>query len=276
MPNIHAPTSSVCDARSGTRTLKLKPTVETIVTTTSTVSAIGDRAAQATPSRIPATTRVSRLLTTGVSSSTRISLSAISTARKLTAFTTKQNPTPATAIVIPASAGPITREALKRPELSATAFGSSSRADHLEGQRLASGRVEDEDHPAERSEPVDDRQGRDAGEGHHGEHDRYRHRRRLRGDQQPSRVEAVDDHAGDEAEQEEREEPAERKGADRERRARELDHEPCERDVLHPRPRDRDQLTREPQAVVPVAADRAERPAAECDRRARSFRDLQE
>ena len=37
---------------------------------------------------------------------------------------TKQIPVPATAITTPAIAGPITREPLKRPALSATAFGS--------------------------------------------------------------------------------------------------------------------------------------------------------
>ena len=38
---------------------------------------------------------------------------------------TKQRPVPTVAITTPAIAGPITREPLKRPELSATAFGSS-------------------------------------------------------------------------------------------------------------------------------------------------------
>ena len=47
------------------------------------------------------------------------------TARKLTAFTTKQRPVPTAAITRPAIAGPMTREPLKSPELSATAFGSS-------------------------------------------------------------------------------------------------------------------------------------------------------
>ena len=49
------------------------------------------------------------------------------TARKLTALIAKQTPTPQAAITTPASAGPTTREALKRLAFSATAFGSSSR-----------------------------------------------------------------------------------------------------------------------------------------------------
>ena len=50
-----------------------------------------------------------------------------STATKLTALSKKHAPTPAVAITTPPSAGPITRVPLKSPELSATAFGSSSR-----------------------------------------------------------------------------------------------------------------------------------------------------
>ena len=49
----------------------------------------------------------------------------MSTERKLTALTTKQSPVPTSAITTPAIAGPITREPLKSPELSATAFCSS-------------------------------------------------------------------------------------------------------------------------------------------------------
>ena len=46
---------------------------------------------------------------------------------KLNVLTRKQAPTPAVAMTTPAIAGPITREALRRPELRATAFGSSLR-----------------------------------------------------------------------------------------------------------------------------------------------------
>ncbi len=66
-----------------------------------------------------------RSFATGRSSSSRTIASAVSTARKLTAFTTKQSPVPTAAMTSPAIAGPITREPLKSPELSATAFGSS-------------------------------------------------------------------------------------------------------------------------------------------------------
>ena len=125
MPNVPAPTSSVCDASSGTRTWKLNPTRLTTVTTVSTTRATGARHAHARPSRIPATTRVPGRFSTGYSSSSRIRRRATSTDRKLTALTTKHRPVPTAAIRSPASAGPITREALKRPELSATAFCSS-------------------------------------------------------------------------------------------------------------------------------------------------------
>ena len=55
----------------------------------------------------------------------RIKSSAASTARKLIVLTMKQSPTPATAMMIPARAGPTMRDALTSPEFSATAFGSS-------------------------------------------------------------------------------------------------------------------------------------------------------
>ena len=74
---------------------------------------------------MPASIRTPRFRATGKSSSVRIARRATSTATKLNVLTTKHGPTPATAITIPASAGPTTREALSKPELSATAFGSS-------------------------------------------------------------------------------------------------------------------------------------------------------
>src|SRR5438067_2286843 len=61
---------------------------------------------------------------TGTKSRARIASSPTSTARKLTALTTKHTPTPAKPRMIPASEGPKMRDALKRLELSATAFGS--------------------------------------------------------------------------------------------------------------------------------------------------------
>ena len=66
-----------------------------------------------------------RSAATGYSSAVRIATSAARTARKLIVLTTKQRPTPATAMMTPASAGPTMRDALTSPEFSATAFGSS-------------------------------------------------------------------------------------------------------------------------------------------------------
>ena len=59
---------------------------------------------------MPATTRVSGRFSTGYSSSSRIRSSERSTARKLTALTTKQRPVPTSAITTPAIAGPMTRD----------------------------------------------------------------------------------------------------------------------------------------------------------------------
>ncbi len=64
---------------------------------------------------------------TGTSSLSRIIRRLVSTARKLIALIRKQTPTPKAAMMTPASAGPITREPLKRLAFSATAFGSSWR-----------------------------------------------------------------------------------------------------------------------------------------------------
>ena len=179
---------------------------------------------------------------------------------------TKQTPVPNAAMTTPAIAGPITREPLKSPALRATAFGRCARADHLVGQRLAAGRVEGEREPAERREQVDDRQRRRAGQRHDREHDRDEERHSLRRHDQATRVDAVGDDSGDEPEEREREEAPEHERADREGRARELEDEPCERDVLHPAARERDELPGEEDAVVAVAPEAAERARRERDR----------
>ena len=85
------------------------------------------------------------------------------------------------------------------------------------------------------------------------------HRGRLRRHHEPSRVEAVGEDAGKEAEHAEREELAEDEDADRDRRPGQLEHEPRHRDVLHPRSRDRDRLADEEEPVVamPEAGERA-------------------
>ena len=63
----------------------------------------------------------------GNSSPTRITSRLASTARKLIELIAKHQPDPTAAISTPASAGPKIRAVLKRLELSAIAFGSSSR-----------------------------------------------------------------------------------------------------------------------------------------------------
>ena len=86
--------------------------------------------------------------------------------------------------------------------------------------------------------------------------------RGLRRHDELARLDAVGDDAGDEAEDGERDEAPERERADRERRARELDHEPRESDVLHPRACERHELAGEEDAVVAVPAKAAERARA--------------
>ena len=61
-------------------------------------------------------------------------------------------------------------------------------------------------------------------------------------------------------------EPAEEQHRDGDRRAREREHEPGERDVLHPRAGERDDLPGEEEAVVVVAAEAAERPGPQRER----------
>ena len=61
------------------------------------------------------------------SSDCRISSSPASTARNVAALIAKHQPMPTAAISTPPIAGPTIRPALNRDELSATAFGSSSR-----------------------------------------------------------------------------------------------------------------------------------------------------
>ena len=138
-----------------------------------------------------------------------------------------------------------------------------SRPDHLERQRLASGPVEHERDAAERREEVDDRERRGSGQRDERERRRDEHRRGLRPDDEEPRLEPVDDRAREEAEQRVRDEPAEEEQADGERRAGEGDDEPGEGDVLHPRPCERDDLTREEEPVVVVTPKAAERARAE-------------
>ena len=103
------------------------------------------------------------------------------------------------------------------------------------------------------------------GEDEDGEHGREEHRGRLRRDHESPVVDPVGEDAGEEAEDGEGDEAAERERADRDRRVRQLDDEPGERDVLHPRPADRDHLAGEEEAVVAVPPQARERAVVERD-----------
>ena len=174
-------------------------------------------------------------------------------------LTAKQTPTPKAAISTPASDGPTTREALKRLAFSATAFGSSSRPTSWKVSACRPGASKTSAHAAERREHVDEPERRRAGEDDDGQDRREQHRDELGSDHELAVVDAVGDDAGEEAEDRERDEAAEREDPDRDRRGRQLDHEPGERDVLHPRPDHRDELAGEEEAVVAVALQARER-----------------
>ena len=73
------------------------------------------------------------------------------------------------------------------------------------------------------------------GQRDHGERDGDDQRDALRRHHELARVHAVGDDPCREAEHGERHEPPEDERSYRERGAGELEHEPCERDVLHPR-----------------------------------------
>ena len=95
------------------------------------------------------------------------------------------------------------------------------------------------------------------------------HRDALRRDHELAVVDPVRDDAGDEAEDREGDEAAERERADRQRRVGQLDHEPGERDVLHPGAADRDHLAGEEEPVVAVPAEARERARVEREQRRR-------
>ena len=89
-------------------------------------SILGCLRTQASPSRVPARICGRSNSSSGKNSETRIASNPIRTARKLTELTRKQMPAPATRMT-PATAGPKMRDALNSVELSAIAFGRSSR-----------------------------------------------------------------------------------------------------------------------------------------------------
>ena len=79
------------------------------------------------PSRMPRNIVGRARRASGNISDGRIISRLASTARNETAFAAKHQPTPTAAITTPPSAGPTMRPRLNSVELSATAFGSSSR-----------------------------------------------------------------------------------------------------------------------------------------------------
>ena len=82
-----------------------------------------------------------------------------------------------------------------------------------------------------------------------------------------ARIEAVDDHPGEQAEDGERQELTERERADRHRRVSQLEDEPCHGDVLHPGSGHRDDLPGEEEPVVAVLEAREGAPVEAGERR---------
>ena len=116
--------------------------------------------------------------------------------------------------------------------------------DHLIRERLPRGCVEHEHDASQHGEHVHLPWLDVAEQREQGQERRHDHRGRLRRHHQPARVEPVGEHAGEQAEDAEREELAEDEDADGDRRSGQLEHEPGHRDVLHPRARDRDRSGR--------------------------------
>ena len=168
------------------------------------------RSAQAKPSRIP---RIivggSALRSTGTSSSFRIISSPASTARNVTALIAKQTPTPKAAIRTPAIAGPDHARGVEEARVQRDRVRQLVAPDHLEGERVPAGRVEDECRAGEDREQVDDPERLEPAEHEHGEERREDHRDGLRPDHELAVVDPVGDDAGDEAEDRERDEAAE-------------------------------------------------------------------
>ena len=213
--------SSVSEARTGTSTWKLKPTVLTTVVISSTVRTRGERRAYARPSRTPRK-RVgcsARLASTAKSSRSRMSSRLASTARKLTALSAKHDADAGGRDQRgPADGGADDARRVEQARVERDRVRQLVAPDHLIGERVPAGRVEDERGAAERGEHVRMPDLGHAREGERGECDRDEHRRGLRHDHEAADVEAVGDHAGEEAEDGERGEAAEREHADGHRR----------------------------------------------------------
>ena len=224
--------------------------------------------AYANARRIPSITRADGSLSTVRSSSSRTSARAVSTARKLTAFSDEAEAGADRGDDETGDRRADDARAVEEARVERDGVRQLARPDHLEGQRLAARRVERERDAAERGEHVDDRQGRRSGQRDDGERDGDRHGARLRRHDELARLDPVGDDSGSEPEDGEWDESPERERADRERRSGELDDEPRERDVLHPRPGERDDLAGEEDPVVAVPAETAERACAQREARA--------
>ena len=134
-------------------------------------------------------------------------------------------------------------------------------AHHLDHERLAPGHVERSDGAVERRQQdhVPDANG--AGPGQRRERERAQHQQDLRRDDQAAAIDAIDHHAGEQADQQDRRELRERDDAEHRRRVRQLQHQPRLRGALHPGARERDQLAEEIEAIVAMP-QRAKRAAA--------------
>src|SRR5436190_6210648 len=132
------------------------------------------------------------------------------------------------------------------------------RADHAEGQLLTGWGVEDLNEAHERCDHVDVPRAGDSRKRDDGDRGGEDHLRQLRADNGSPGVEPVDDDAGDQAEERERHELAERENPDRDRRVSQREDEPGLRDALHPRADVRNDLAREEQAIVAVLPDAEE------------------
>ena len=97
----------------------------------------------------------------------------------------------------------------------------------------------------------------------HGEQRRVHREHGLARHDHPPQIDAIGDRAADESERGDRQRLHERERADRDRRVRELEHQPVRSDLLHPRADERDAAAGEVEPVVAVAPQAAEGAVAE-------------
>ena len=259
MPKTSGPVFNVSDASSGRITWKLKPTVLTTVTISSTRRASGERHAQANPSPIALITVGGLALgSKGTSSSRRIISSPASTARNVTVLIAKQTPDPEGRDQDAGEGGPDDARRVEEAGIQRNGIRQLVAADHLERERVAPRSVEDESGAGENRQHVDDPDRLQAADHEDGERRREEHRDGLSADHEPAVVDSVGDDACEQAEDGEGDEAAEGEQSDGDRRARQLDDEPGERDVLHPGAADRDHLAGEEEAVVAVPLETRE------------------